>query len=62
MFLKNLWYFAQRGDRLKRGSMVAKTLLGEPVLIVRDADGNPFALPAGTFTDSVLVSSTLPRP
>ncbi len=44
MFLKNLWYFAQRGDLLKRRSMVAKTLLGEPVLIARDADGHPFAL------------------
>ena len=44
MFLKNLWYFAQRGDLLKRRSMVAKILLGEPVLIARDADGHPFAL------------------
>ncbi len=44
MFLKNLWYFAHRGDLLKRGSMVAKTLLGEPVLLARDSDGNPFAI------------------
>jgi len=44
MFLKNLWYFAQRGDLLKRGSMVAKTLLGEPVLLARDSDGVPFAI------------------
>lgn len=44
MFLKNLWYFAHRGDLLKRGSMVAKTLLGEPVLLARDSDGIPFAI------------------
>lgn len=44
MFLKNLWYFAQRSDRLKRGSMVAKTLLGEPIVIARDAEGLPFAM------------------
>jgi len=44
MFLKNLWYFAQRSDQLKRGSMVAKTLLGEPILIARDAGGMPFAV------------------
>ena len=44
MFLKNLWYFAHRGDRLKQGAMVAKTLLGEPVLLARDADGIPFAI------------------
>ncbi|NKB58247.1 MAG: Rieske 2Fe-2S domain-containing protein [Alphaproteobacteria bacterium] len=44
MFLKNLWYFAHRGDRLKRGAMVAKTLLGEPVLLARDSDGVPFAI------------------
>lgn len=44
MFLKNLWYFAHRGDRLKQGAMVAKTLLGEPILLARDADGIPFAI------------------
>lgn len=44
MFLSNLWYFGQCGDRLKRGRMVAKTLLGEPLLLARDADGVPFAI------------------
>lgn len=44
MILKNLWYFAHRGHRLKRKSMVAKTLLGEPILLARDSDGNPFAV------------------
>ncbi|MEC9153178.1 MAG: aromatic ring-hydroxylating dioxygenase subunit alpha [Pseudomonadota bacterium] len=44
MFLKNLWYFAHRGDQLKRSSMVSKTLLGKTILIARDADGLPFAV------------------
>jgi phenylpropionate dioxygenase-like ring-hydroxylating dioxygenase large terminal subunit len=42
--LREAWYYALPGRRLKRGAMLAKTLLGEPVLIGRDADGVPFAL------------------
>jgi phenylpropionate dioxygenase-like ring-hydroxylating dioxygenase large terminal subunit len=42
--LRDLWYYAIPGDRLKRGRMVAKTMLGEPVLLGRDAEGKPFAL------------------
>src|SRR5207253_9752878 len=42
--LREVWYYALPGHRLKRGAMLAKTLLGEPVLIGRDAAGAPFAL------------------
>ncbi len=44
MFLEKLWYFALPGQRLKRGAMLAKTLLGKPVLLARGDDGAPFAL------------------
>lgn len=44
MFLKDLWYFALPGSKLRRGAMVKRTLLGEPVLLGRDAGGSPFAL------------------
>jgi phenylpropionate dioxygenase-like ring-hydroxylating dioxygenase large terminal subunit len=42
--LREAWYFALPGRRLRRGRTVAKTMLGEPVLIGRDAAGRPFAL------------------
>ena len=44
MFLRNLWYFAMPGHRLKSGASEAKTMLGEPVLVGRAANGEPFAL------------------
>ncbi len=44
MLLRNLWYLAMHGRHLKRGRTVAKTLLGEPVLIGRTAEGTPFAV------------------
>ena len=43
-WLRNLWYFALPGRQLKRGCVTSKTLLGEPVLIGRANDGQPFAL------------------
>ncbi|MBV8884404.1 MAG: aromatic ring-hydroxylating dioxygenase subunit alpha, partial [Chroococcidiopsidaceae cyanobacterium CP_BM_RX_35] len=43
-FLRNLWYYALPGGRLKPGAMVAKTLLGEPVLLARSRTGEVFAL------------------
>ncbi len=43
-FLRNLWYFAVTGRRLGRGRMMAKTMLGEPLLLGRGRDGTPFAL------------------
>lgn len=44
LLLQDLWYFALPGRALKRGRMQAKTLLGEPVLFGRAADGAAFAL------------------
>lgn len=44
MFLRNLWYFALPGGKLRRGTTVKRTLLNEPVLIGRAEDGQPFAL------------------
>lgn len=43
-FLRNLWYFAMPARQLRPGALVAKTLLGEPLVFARDTDGNPFAL------------------
>lgn len=42
--LKEMWYFALPGERLRRGRTVAKLLLGEPLLLGRAADGSVFAL------------------
>ncbi len=42
--LREAWYYAVPGRRLKRRAMVAKIMLGEPILIGRDAAGAPFAL------------------
>ena len=42
--LREMWYFAVPGEQLKRGKMLAKTLLGEPLLLGRDAGGKVFAL------------------
>ena len=42
--LRNLWYFALPGATLKRGRMTAKVLLGEPILLARDNQGQPFAI------------------
>jgi phenylpropionate dioxygenase-like ring-hydroxylating dioxygenase large terminal subunit len=43
-FLRNLWYFALPGRDLSRGQMAARTLLGEPLLFGRAADGAVFAM------------------
>ncbi|KQT64219.1 MULTISPECIES: aromatic ring-hydroxylating oxygenase subunit alpha [unclassified Aureimonas] len=42
--LRGCWYVAVPAADVKRGKMVAKTLLGEPVLIARGEDGRAFAL------------------
>lgn len=42
--LRGLWYVALPAADVKPGAMVAKTLLGEPVLIGRGRDGKVFAL------------------
>ena len=42
--LREMWYYAVPGGRLKRGKTLAKTLLGEPLLLGRAGDGTVFAL------------------
>ncbi|HTV46026.1 MAG TPA: aromatic ring-hydroxylating dioxygenase subunit alpha [Stellaceae bacterium] len=42
--LREAWYYAAAGRRLKPGAMLARTMLGEPVLVGRDAAGAVFAL------------------
>ncbi len=44
MFLRDIWYFAVPGESLAPGAMVHKVLLGDPIVIGREADGTPFAL------------------
>ncbi len=42
--LRDLWYFAATSRELKRGKMFRHEILGEPVLLGRDAEGRAFAL------------------
>jgi phenylpropionate dioxygenase-like ring-hydroxylating dioxygenase large terminal subunit len=42
--LRDMWYFGVPGALLRRGRTLAKTLLGEPLLLGRAADGAVFAL------------------
>ena len=42
--LREAWYYAAPGQQLRRGGVLAKVMLGEPVLLGRDAAGAPFAL------------------
>jgi phenylpropionate dioxygenase-like ring-hydroxylating dioxygenase large terminal subunit len=42
--LRGLWYVAASGAAVRPGRLLAKTLLGEPVLLGRAADGGVFAL------------------
>jgi phenylpropionate dioxygenase-like ring-hydroxylating dioxygenase large terminal subunit len=42
--LREAWYYALPSGRLRRGSMVAKLMVGEPILIGRDHAGTLFAL------------------
>ena len=44
MFLKNAWYAATWAKDLPAGAPIAKTLLGEPVVLFRTASGAPVAL------------------
>jgi phenylpropionate dioxygenase-like ring-hydroxylating dioxygenase large terminal subunit len=43
-YTKPMWYFAMPSNKLKRGKMVSKTILEEPLLIGRDENGVIFAL------------------
>ncbi len=42
--LRDAWYYAVPSRKLQRCAMLAKVMLGEPILIGRDAAGTPFAL------------------
>lgn len=42
--LREVWYYGLPSARLARGDMLARTILGEPVLIGRTRDGAAFAL------------------
>lgn len=42
--LRNCWYLAINGKQLQTGKMLAKTLLGEPVVLGRTEDGKVFAM------------------
>ncbi len=42
--LREMWYYAVPGARLKPGKMLKKILLSEPVLLGRASDGRVFAL------------------
>ena len=46
-FLRDIWYFAMPAADLARGAMRARTLLGEPVLLGRVADGSVFPTSIG---------------
>lgn len=41
---RNAWYVAAMDDELAAGSLLARTFLGEPVVLFRDASGAPRAL------------------
>jgi phenylpropionate dioxygenase-like ring-hydroxylating dioxygenase large terminal subunit len=43
-FLRNLWYRAAPADAIRRGGLVRRVLLGEPILLGRAHDGDAFAL------------------
>lgn len=43
-FIYNLWYVAAAGSQVKRGKTLAKTMLGQDVLLGRDKNGMVFAL------------------
>lgn len=43
-FLRNLWYRAAQANDLRRGCLVRRIFLGEPILLGRTKDGEAFAL------------------
>jgi phenylpropionate dioxygenase-like ring-hydroxylating dioxygenase large terminal subunit len=43
-FCENMWYFAAAGNKLKRGDLVSKTMLGKLVAVGRRNDGEVFAI------------------
>jgi phenylpropionate dioxygenase-like ring-hydroxylating dioxygenase large terminal subunit len=43
-FLRDAWYVAAWAAELKTGSLLARRMLDEPIVLYRDADGSPRAL------------------
>ncbi|MBL8081776.1 MAG: aromatic ring-hydroxylating dioxygenase subunit alpha [Candidatus Obscuribacter sp.] len=43
-YTKNMWYYALPSDKLKKGEIESKVMLGEPIVIGRDNEGKLFAL------------------
>jgi vanillate O-demethylase monooxygenase subunit len=43
-FLRNTWYVAAWGEQVPHGKLVARRILGEPIVIFRKADGSLAAL------------------
>jgi vanillate O-demethylase monooxygenase subunit len=43
-YLRNAWYVAAWSDDLAEGTLLARTILNEPVVLYRRADGTPAAL------------------
>lgn len=44
MFVRNCWYAAAWSHEVVAGALLARTIVGEPVVLLRDGDGTPFAL------------------
>src|SRR5262249_27965377 len=42
--LREIWYYAVAGERLRKGRTVAKVMLGGPLVLGRRQDGSVFAL------------------
>ena len=42
--LRDAWYYAMPSRALRQGRLLARTMLGEPVVLGRGRDGRPFAL------------------
>ena len=43
-YLRNAWYVAAWSDDLAEGKLLARTIMKEPIVLYRRADGSPAAL------------------
>ncbi|MBT5456220.1 MAG: Rieske 2Fe-2S domain-containing protein, partial [Rhodospirillaceae bacterium] len=43
-FVRNAWYIAAWPEELEDGTVLARTIMGEPLVLFRDADGKAAAL------------------
>src|ERR1700755_2948565 len=44
LYLKNLWYLAFHGSKLKQDKLISKEIAGEKIVFGRNDKGEPFAL------------------